>query len=163
MNTAQPYLTVWLIGLISMAAPAEAQTTGDTRAVQLTLADAEARALDHNPTLAQTQLGTELADYGVLQPRTAYTPTFSASFEQRSQTAAGTSQLTDSGRFVHHVDHIREVARESTLTVVSVDNAVLRYEYGEAVHGFVAVFKTPDSARAISPSATQFGAADCAS
>ena len=52
-------------------------------------------------------------------------------------------QLTDSGRFVHHVDHVTEVARESALTVVSVDDAVLRYEYGTAVDGLVAVLKAP--------------------
>jgi outer membrane protein TolC len=60
----------------------------------LTLADAENRALDRNPTLAQVRMGTELADFSLAQSRTAYTPTFSTSFEQRSQTAAGTSQLT---------------------------------------------------------------------
>ena len=53
-------------------------------------------------------------------------------------------QLTDSGRFAHHVDHVREVAGESALAVVSVDDAVLRCEYGSAVDGLVAVLKTPD-------------------
>ena len=101
MNTAQPYLIVLLTGLISMATPAAAQTTvGDAPAVRLTLADAEARALDSNPTLAQARIGTELADYSVLQSRTAYTPTFSTSFEQRSQTSAGTSQLTGGAQVV---------------------------------------------------------------
>ena len=101
MNTAQPYLIVLFTGLISMATPAAAQTTtGETAAVQLTLADAEARALDRNPTLAQARLGTELADYSILQSRTAYTPTFSTSFEQRSQTMAGTSQLTGGAQVV---------------------------------------------------------------
>jgi hypothetical protein len=63
MKTAQPYLIVLLTGLISMAIPAAAQTTtGDTPAVRLTLTDAEALALNRNPTLAQAQLSIELAD-----------------------------------------------------------------------------------------------------
>jgi len=60
-------------------------------------------------------------------------------------------QLTDSGRFVHHVDHVREVASESALTVVSVDDGVLRYEYGRAVPALVVVLKALDG---VSASAT---------
>ena len=59
MNTAQPYLIILLTGLMSVATPAAAQTqttAGGAPTVQLTLADAEARALDRNPTLAQAQL-----------------------------------------------------------------------------------------------------------
>jgi predicted TPR repeat methyltransferase len=52
-------------------------------------------------------------------------------------------QLTDSGRFAHHVDHIREVAGESALVLVSAEEAVLRYEYGRAVPGLVAVLRHP--------------------
>jgi predicted TPR repeat methyltransferase len=52
-------------------------------------------------------------------------------------------QLTDSGRFAHHVDHIREVADESALALVSTEDAVLRYEYGRAVPGLVAVLRHP--------------------
>ena len=101
MHTPQPYLIILLAGLISMAAPAAAQTTtGDMPTVRLTLADAEARALGRNPTLAQARLSTELADYGILQSRTAFTLTFSTSFEQRSQTTAGTSQLTGGAQVV---------------------------------------------------------------
>ena len=70
-------------------------------------------------------------------------------------------QLTDSGRFAHHVNHVREVADESALTVVSVDEAVLRYEYGDAVDGLVAVLKAPDEVSATSLSASQSAAADC--
>ena len=68
--------------------------------------------------------------------------------------------LTDSGRFAHHADHVREVAGESALTVVSVDDAVLRYEYGTAVDGLVAVLKAPDSAPATLPSASRSVRAD---
>ena len=91
-----------MAGLIAVATPAAAQTTlgGETPTVRLTLADAEARALERNPTLAQARLSTELADYGILQSRTAFTPTFSTSFEQRSQTTAGTSQLTGGAQVV---------------------------------------------------------------
>lgn len=59
-------------------------------------------------------------------------------------------QLTDSGRFVHHSDHIREVAQESTLTVVYVDDVVLRYEYGRAVPGLVAVLKADEASATVS-------------
>ena len=64
-------------------------------------------------------------------------------------------QLTDSGRFAHHEDHVREVAGESGLTVVGVDDAVPRYEYGRAVDGLVAVLKAPAEASAMSPSSSE--------
>lgn len=47
--------------------------------------------------------------------------------------------LTDSGRFTHHRDHVAEVAREAGLTILRLDEAVLRYEYGEPVDGLVTV------------------------
>ena len=49
--------------------------------------------------------------------------------------------LTDSGRFTHHRDHVIEAAAAAGLSAVRVDDAVLRYEYGDPVWGLVAVFK----------------------
>ena len=54
----------------------------------------------------------------------------------------GTSfRLTDSGRYVHSETHITEAARDAGLLLESVDSAVLRYEYGEAVQALVAVLR----------------------
>lgn len=48
-------------------------------------------------------------------------------------------RLTDSGRFAHHQDHLREVAQEAGLRLVSQTAEVLRYEYGSPVTGWVTV------------------------
>jgi predicted TPR repeat methyltransferase len=55
--------------------------------------------------------------------------------------AAAPFELTDSGRYVHSESHIRDAAADAGLRVVSVDSAVLRYEYGEPVAGLVAVMR----------------------
>jgi predicted TPR repeat methyltransferase len=47
--------------------------------------------------------------------------------------------LTDSGRYAHHIEHLREVADDAGLSVVRLDETVLRYEYGEPVAALVAV------------------------
>lgn len=47
--------------------------------------------------------------------------------------------LADSGRFAHHRDHLTDVAGEADLTVASLDQAVIRYEYGHPVVGLVVV------------------------
>ncbi len=49
--------------------------------------------------------------------------------------------LTDSGRYAHHPDHVREVAEEAGLTVRQLDTVNLRYEYGEPVAGLVVVLQ----------------------
>ena len=49
--------------------------------------------------------------------------------------------LADSGRFTHHRDHVVEVAAAGGFCVVSVEDAVLRYEYGNPVQGLVAIFR----------------------
>ena len=49
--------------------------------------------------------------------------------------------LTDSGRYAHHPDHIREVTTEAGLTVRQLDAADLRFEYGEPVTGLIAVLQ----------------------
>jgi len=48
--------------------------------------------------------------------------------------------LADSGRFTHHRDHVIEAAAAAGLSAVSVEDAVLRYEYGNPVQGLIAVF-----------------------
>ena len=50
-------------------------------------------------------------------------------------------RLTDSGRYVHTESHIREAAHDAGFTVASVGENLLRYEYGEAVVGLVAVLR----------------------
>ena len=48
--------------------------------------------------------------------------------------------LADSGRFTHHRDHVLQAASAAGLSAVSIEDAVLRYEYGNPVQGLVAVF-----------------------
>jgi HAE1 family hydrophobic/amphiphilic exporter-1 len=60
----------------------------------LTLAEAEQRALDRNPTIASARLGAQAASYLVAESRAAYSPSFSATLAQRSQTNASTTQLS---------------------------------------------------------------------
>ena len=50
-------------------------------------------------------------------------------------------RLTDSGRYVHSEAHIHDAARDAGLLIESIDSAVLRYEYGEAVQALVAVMR----------------------
>jgi predicted TPR repeat methyltransferase len=69
-------------------------------------------------------------------------------------------QLTDSGRFAHHADHIKEVAAELALNIVSLDDVILRYEYGKAVSGLVAVLEASDEASAMLPAEIQSASAD---
>jgi predicted TPR repeat methyltransferase len=52
-----------------------------------------------------------------------------------------TFRLTDSGRYVHSESHIRSAAEDAGLTVARIAEVQLRYEYGEAVIGLVAVLK----------------------
>ncbi len=54
--------------------------------------------------------------------------------------------LTDTGRYNHHPDHIREVADKNGLVLASYREAFLRMEYGEEVMGLFAVLQKPDSA-----------------
>jgi len=79
MNKGLPLFlfTLW-------AAPAMAQQ----QAVPLTLAEAEQRALDKNPTITSARLNTEAATYGVAMARAAYSPLFTASLAQQSQASA---------------------------------------------------------------------------
>ena len=56
-------------------------------------------------------------------------------------------RLSDSGRFTHHRDHLFDVAQEAGLPIISQATEVLRYEYGEAVVGFVTVLGSPHGTR----------------
>jgi predicted TPR repeat methyltransferase len=49
--------------------------------------------------------------------------------------------LTDSGRYAHHPDHLREVAEEAGLQVVRLEEGYLRMEYGSEVTGLFAALK----------------------
>jgi predicted TPR repeat methyltransferase len=50
-------------------------------------------------------------------------------------------QLTDTGRYAHHPDHVREAAAAAGLTVAYLDEAFLRMEYGVPVTGLFAVLR----------------------
>ena len=48
-------------------------------------------------------------------------------------------KLSDAGRFTHHRKHVEDATCDAGLSIVSMDEAVLRYEYGSAVAGLVVV------------------------
>jgi predicted TPR repeat methyltransferase len=49
--------------------------------------------------------------------------------------------LTDSGRYAHHAEHVREVAAESKLNVARLEEGFLRTEYGVEVMGLYVVLE----------------------
>ena len=48
-------------------------------------------------------------------------------------------RLSDAGRFLHHPDHIADVTAASSLQLLSLSEAVVRYEYADPVTGLIAV------------------------
>ena len=54
--------------------------------------------------------------------------------------------LSDSGRYTHHPNHVREVAARNGLTVERLDEGFLRTEYGLEVTGLIALLRKPISA-----------------
>jgi len=52
-------------------------------------------------------------------------------------------RLSDSGRYTHHPDHIREVAAAAGLALARIEEGFLRMEGGSAVTGLLAVMKNP--------------------
>ena len=48
-------------------------------------------------------------------------------------------RLSDSGRFAHHRDHVSGVTTAAGLTLLSLSETVVRFEYGEPVTGLIAV------------------------
>ncbi|MBS0203316.1 MAG: methyltransferase domain-containing protein [Planctomycetes bacterium] len=53
-------------------------------------------------------------------------------------------QLTDSGRFAHHQDHLLQAAADAGYRVVSQAKKILRYESGTPVSGWVTVLAEDD-------------------
>ena len=53
--------------------------------------------------------------------------------------------LTDTGRYTHHPDHVRDAAAQSGLSVAQLNEAFLRMEYGEEVMGLYTVLAKPVS------------------
>jgi predicted TPR repeat methyltransferase len=51
--------------------------------------------------------------------------------------------LTDTGRYNHHPDHVRDVAEKAGLTLACFNEAFLRMEYGDEVMGLFAVLQKP--------------------
>jgi predicted TPR repeat methyltransferase len=51
--------------------------------------------------------------------------------------------LTDTGRYTHHPDHVRDAAAKAGLRVARLDEAFLRMEWGEEVMGLYAVLAKP--------------------
>ena len=47
--------------------------------------------------------------------------------------------LTDTGRYTHHPDHVREAAAKAGLGVAQMNESFLRMEYGDEVMGLYAV------------------------
>ena len=50
-------------------------------------------------------------------------------------------KLSDSGRFQHHRNHIRDLARNANVKIVHRSEEVLRLEYGKPVIGLVTVLQ----------------------
>ena len=50
--------------------------------------------------------------------------------------------LTDTGRYQHHPDHVRDAAAEARMTIARLDEAFLRMEYGTPVTAIYAVLTT---------------------
>jgi outer membrane protein TolC len=80
-------LAVCLLLFWSVPAGAQERTT------TMTLQEAEQRALDRNPAIAQARLGSQAASLTIAEGRAAYSPVFSASLTQRSQSSPATTQL----------------------------------------------------------------------
>jgi predicted TPR repeat methyltransferase len=51
--------------------------------------------------------------------------------------------LTDTGRYVHHPEHVRDAAAKTGLAVAQLNESFLRMEYGEDVMGLYAVLVKP--------------------
>jgi predicted TPR repeat methyltransferase len=50
-------------------------------------------------------------------------------------------RLTDTGRYAHHPDHLRDVAAQCGMAVTSMDEGFLRLEYGAEVIGLYAILR----------------------
>lgn len=54
-------------------------------------------------------------------------------------------RLTDSGRYVHHKDHIADAARGAHMELLRIEEGFLRMEYGHEVTGLFAAMRKPPS------------------
>ena len=50
-------------------------------------------------------------------------------------------RLSDTGRYTHHIDHVREGAAEAKLKVARLEEQFLRTEYGSPVTGLFVVLE----------------------
>jgi predicted TPR repeat methyltransferase len=53
-------------------------------------------------------------------------------------------RITDTGRYEHHPDHVRDAAVAAGLSVAHIEQAFLRFEYGAEVTGNYAVLRKDD-------------------
>ena len=54
--------------------------------------------------------------------------------------------LTDTGRYTHSADHVRDVATNAGLTVMRLDESFLRMEYGAEVIGLFVLLRRKEEA-----------------
>jgi predicted TPR repeat methyltransferase len=50
-------------------------------------------------------------------------------------------RLTDTGRYAHHRDHVRDVGARCGMAVARMDEGFLRLEYGAEVIGLYAILR----------------------
>ena len=87
-------LRTTFVALVTLGLAADAPAQVDpTVGTALTLEEAERRAFDLNPQVAEARLGIEAADYTFVQRQAAFGAVFSTDFTQRSQTNPATTQL----------------------------------------------------------------------
>ena len=83
-----------IVGVALLAWPTDARAQVDPAVgSRLSLEQAEGRALDLNPQVAEARLGIEAADFTVVQREAAFGSTVTTAFNQRGQTNPNTSQL----------------------------------------------------------------------
>jgi outer membrane protein TolC len=87
-------MSYWFVVAALAAWPAAAGAQVDPSVGQsLTLDEAEARALDLNPQVAEARLAIEAADFTVVQREASFGSSVTTQFNQRGQTSPNTSQL----------------------------------------------------------------------
>jgi outer membrane protein len=86
------------IAVLTTAAHAAAQPAARAPVIQITVADAVQRVVDHNPDLAIVRLDTEVEAARIGESRSAFTPVFSTTFgRSRAVTPATTILAGDRG------------------------------------------------------------------
>jgi len=88
---------VLIVAVTALAWPVAASAQVDPSVgTPLSIEDAESRALDLNPQMAEARLGIEAADFTLAQREAAFGSTVTTAFNQRGQTNPQTSQLDGS-------------------------------------------------------------------